>query len=194
MAEGLPSFLWACPACFAVESLAVVPRDRSVLACGACGARWRVDPSQRLHALAAPADDMRLITAHDRILAHFGERPVADAARHARDGVVLEEAARISRIAGDEGAPELLGEGLGRLYFDRVGVYDAETGAAVWETPLSEVKAVMAQLGNHLHLRVGADSFQLEPVSTSRPKWIHFTEQHWQHCRRRAEERRPRRG
>ena len=185
MAEGLPAFLWACPACFALESLQVVPRRRSEVTCTACQARWRLDASQRLWAQHPPADDLRLATAYDRVLARFGSHPVADADTFARDGVVLSEPGRVSRIedSADGEGLHLVARGTARLYADRIGIYDPQTGAVLWEAALADIKAVLAQLGNHLHLRAGSESFQFEPEAGSRPKWIHFTEQHWQRAR-----------
>ena len=179
MAHGLPDFMWACPACFAQDTLQVAPDSGNVVLCQQCAARWRIDVSQRLFGENDQAQDTRVVIAYDHILAHYGTPPITDQARHARDGVVLETAnASIAQIHRGVNEPEDLGTGTARLTPECIGVY-RDDGTALWKRDLTEIKAVLASVGNQLHLRTAEENFQLNPAHESRNKWQHFIKSWW---------------
>lgn len=178
LAWGLPEFLWACPNCFTQDSLSVAPRRSDTVHCSACGARWRLDVSQKLHSEVDGVPDLRVVTASDRIHAHFGSPPVSDRAQFERDGVVLEEpAVSISLINPNEKEPIPVCTGTALLTDARISILDGD-GDEQWGYDLVELKAVLAQLGNKVHLRTADGNFQIDPSISSTAKWAHFLQQH----------------
>lgn len=178
MAEGLPDFLWACPQCFASDSLSVATDNRNAITCGACSARWRVDVSQRLLADGGPATDTHVMTAHDAVTAHFGSPPIADRERFERTQVAIAGAAALWKVTRGVREPEVLGEGEARLTPTTIGVY-APDGTPLWSAPLSEVLAVNLQVGNRFQVRTADGNFQINPAAQSPIRWGHFTRDWW---------------
>ena len=43
MAHGLPDYLWACPNCFALESLSVSENNNHAVECSQCSVTWEID-------------------------------------------------------------------------------------------------------------------------------------------------------
>ncbi|MFT5683094.1 MAG: 1-acyl-sn-glycerol-3-phosphate acyltransferase [Myxococcota bacterium] len=179
MAWGLPDFLWACPTCFAQDALSVAPDNGNAVVCSQCAARWRIDVSQRLFGETRDATDTRVVTAYDAILDHYSFPPITDQGRHEADGVVL-EAVNASILLIHRGVKEtdVLGRGTARLTPDRIGIYGPD-GAVLWERPLTDFKAILASIGNQLHLRTGEEKFQLVPGNESRNKWQYFIKAWW---------------
>jgi len=176
MAWGLPEFLWACPSCFTEDG--IVLDGSSAIRCTACSARWTTDVSQNLTSQTPDAPSYRLVTAVDRIHAHFGSPPAADRARFESEGVALEEAdVSISKIIPTERAPMPVCTGTARLTATRISVH-GDDGAELWGYDLSELKAVLAQLGNRVHMRTADGNFQIDPTHSSTIKWSHFLESH----------------
>jgi len=166
MAEGLPDFLWACPACLAQDTLEVAPDNRSAIQCRRCGARWRVDVSQRLLADGGPAEDTHVATAHDAIVARF---------EALGSGTLLEAAdASLWKIQRGERTPVVIGAGTARLTRTTLGLYSVD-GGTIWEASLSELHAVNMQIGNQLQVRTEGANMQLNPGQQSPIKWCHFT-------------------
>lgn len=175
LAHGLPHFLWACPACFARDALAVDPADGDRVACGACGQGWRVD----LHARLSPdngAPDISVDAAHEAILAHFGSLPVEDAARFAADGVALEDEVEVGLVRRGVRVPEPLGTGSMRLHAD--GLRFRPAGAPPLDIPFSAVKAVLMQMGGQLQIRTADANHDLTPRASSKLMWQHFVRRH----------------
>ncbi len=186
MAWGLPSFLWACPACFEQDALEVAADNGNAVVCTACADRWHIDVSQRLHGENESAQDIRVVTAYDNIIAHFGTPPVTDQARFARDQVVLETTdAEIWLITSGSKAHDVLGRGTARLTPDSIGLY-AQDGSVVWERKLTDFKAILASVGDRLQLRTASENFQLNPARESRNKWQHFIKTWWRHAQERS--------
>ena len=186
MAHGLPDFLWACPACFAQDALAVATDSGNAVVCQQCAARWRIDVSQRLHSENAQAADTRVVTAYDGIIAHYGSPPITDRQRHAHDGVVLQTSeAAIWQIHRGVPEPEVIGHGTARLTADRIGVY-GEDGAVIWERMLTDFKAILTSVGSRLQLRTATENFQLNPAAESRNKWQHFIKCWWLEAKERT--------
>lgn len=172
MAEGLPSFLWACPACFATESLQVPAQDRDSIVCPACGQGWRIDVSTHLTPHRADGEAMTVATAFDRISAHFGSS--LDPARYAQDGVALEVAkGSISRIQRGKPKPELLHEGRVQLLADRLRIL-GEQGETHFELPYSSLLTAMLEFRSMLVMRTEEVNYVLSPGGESPHKWHHF--------------------
>lgn len=178
MAAGLEDFLWACPHCYTQGSITLDKGNSSAIFCTSCPARWVIDLSQNLTSQVPEIPDLRLVTASDRIQAHFGSPPVADRDRFNRDGVVLEEAdVSISEIRPEEKEPIPVCSGNARLTPSRLSILSAD-GEELWAYDLTEIKAVLAQLGNRVHLRTADGNFQIDPTHSSTIKWSHFLQDH----------------
>lgn len=169
MAHGLPAYLWACPSCFAELGLRIPERRGNRVGCTRCGARWRVRVDTQLEALG-DHESFDVATAHDRIVAHFGPRPVVDRERFARDGVALETAdSRMLRAAEDRSGFELVAEG--RLRLTSEGI---EVGRAPWRLGHAELLAVSVELGNKVQLRTADELYRLELNRDRVLEWGHF--------------------
>jgi len=185
LAEGLPQYLWACPACKVTEGLSVAGAARDEVRCADCGARWRVGLGGRLHPAAGEAPALDVVAAYDRISAHFGELPVADARRRDETGAVLECARlRVGQVARGQREPSPVADGPARLTPERLEIL-GEDGVA-WSIELVSLKAVVMELGGVLHLRTEDTIFQLDPEGQSTLKWRHFIEPWWAKARARA--------
>ena len=168
MAHGLPAYLWACPRCFAEHGLRVHRRRGNRVVCVSCRAQWRVHVDTRLEALREH-ESLDVASAHDRLVEHFGARPVIDRERFARDGVALEtDASRLLRL-GDDGF-ELVAEGRARLTADGLEV-GADASARLAH---AEIVAVSVELGNKVQLRTADELYRLEPGRDRVLEWGHF--------------------
>lgn len=169
MAHGLPDYLWACPACFALDALQVHPKDGDRVDCACCGAAWRVDVMQVLHPVG-DGPELRVSAAFDHIVAHFGELPTVDADRFVSEGVALTDSAmRVDRVS--EAGLEKVVEGPAALRADRLSVGE-------WALPLEDIKAVSIEVKNALQLRTATELFQLQPKDGSTLQWQHFLSGH----------------
>ena len=172
LAEGLPAFLWACPACFAVGALAVADNDRSRIVCRGCRAGWRVDLSTRLISDLPGVPALTVAAAGERIAAHFGRAP--DLERFARDGVVLEvPAGRIERRSGDPASAGQVAAGRVRLYADRLECAPADGGVPL-TLALADIDVAAVDARNQLSLRVAGASWLLLPGGDSPHLWHYF--------------------
>lgn len=167
MAVGLPSYLWACPACFRLEALSVDPADQNSVICSACQSRWTIDVETRLRGTS----ETTVAAAFEAIAAHVGQPPVADRAAFEDDGVALRESgATLTRVGGDQPGP--IGTGELRLSADGLALWcdDAE----VFSLPLQKMRAISVEVGNQLHFRVRGQLHDLKLAQGSRLKWGYF--------------------
>ncbi|NVB41950.1 1-acyl-sn-glycerol-3-phosphate acyltransferase [Pseudenhygromyxa sp. WMMC2535] len=192
LAHGLPDFLWSCPSCFALDGLELDPGDGDRVRCRECDAQWRVDLACWLRGESPGAEDMHVERAYNRVLDHFGELPVASAARHQDTGVVLEGEAKIDRIHFGQVEPERLGLGLLELHDDFLRFTGAE--GAVVEIPFAEIATVQMQVGNRLQVRTANDNFQIRPTLHSPNMWKLFIDRHLRHFRTAPAQRRAAQG
>jgi 1-acyl-sn-glycerol-3-phosphate acyltransferase len=162
IAEGLPSYLWACPACFVPDALQVTGRRRDHVTCDACGADWRLDLSNRLHGELP----LRVHQAYDRVAGHFGSPPLVDASR---PDVPLTDTGSLLRLKGRE--REVVATGRIVLTRDALQLV-GDPGMVLWTAQLSELQAVSVEVANALTFRLDGALLQLD---TSSPlKWAHF--------------------
>ncbi len=171
LAEGLPAYLWACPACLEPEGLRVT-EDGNGVACRACGAAWTLEITNRLVAANPQTEDLTVSQAYDRLEARYGRPPVLDRAVFECTGVVLEGRARIGRV-GDTTTTELVAEGLLRLSAEALSVHEGER--ELWRLPLTELRAASLEIHNLLQLRkLDGELLQLDPADQSTLLWEHF--------------------
>ncbi len=170
MAWGLPSYLWACPVCFADEGLRPLASDGNQLSCRACGATWRLDLQSRLHGQNG-APDFTLPQAAARLVALVGAPPVVDRARFDREGLLLE--ARNARVLHEEEEVReevVVAAGCLRLHAARLEMTGADA-APLWTVALTDVTAVSVEVANQIFLRVGTQLFRLDLAGQSNCKW-----------------------
>ena len=174
MAHGLPTFLWACPACFAMEALEVRGWTGNGVGCRQCGARWRLDTSCVLHG-QGDAPSFSVAEARDRVQDHFGSPPRARWEQFQMEGVALSSPdVSVGRLRRGL-APEPIGRG--RLVLTREGLTlhpSHPEGAPPWSLRFHDIRACSVELGNKLQLRTADDLFQVDAHGESRLKWAHF--------------------
>ncbi len=170
MAHGLPAYLWACPACFATDALRVHRRSGNRVVCVGCRAQWRVRVDTRLEPLR-DHPGFTVAEAHDRLVDHFGARPVADPARFAAEGIALAaDQGELVRAREDRHGFEPVAAGPLRLTAEGLVVGDGEG----FVLPFAEVVAVSVELGNKVQLRTADRLYRLTPGDGSVLKWGHF--------------------
>ncbi len=149
MAHGLPSYLWACPACFELLALQVDPSDGNVVACSTCEATWRLDTSNRMRG----SQPLRVTEAHDLIAAH-----------HAAPWS-LEAPGRLLRIHRDV-PPEEVADGPAG-----VGVDGLRVGA--WRLPWHDVQVVAVAFNNALTVRTEGVLYAVDLPDGQALMWEH---------------------
>ncbi len=171
MAEGLPNLLWACPRCFSLGGLDVVGPHNNHLHCRACGMGWELNVATQL----LPADGGEVLTAGEawnRVVEHFGRKPIQLPTRDTRGGVVLYNArGEISRLRRGHGAVSLA---QGPLLLTETRLSVMSTGGEVWGIDLKDLSTVSVELGNRVQLRAGDTMYQLDTQGDSILKWGHF--------------------
>ncbi len=167
LAEGLPFFLFGCPACGQLRALAV-SADGDGVGCSACDAAWRMDLRNVLRGTHGQAD-LPLTEASDLLQAHLGSPPVANRDRYEADGTVLSgPQASVGRL--ERGAdPVPVAEGPIRLDTRSLHVGD-------WSLPLTEIVATSLQVAGIYQVRTTDALFQLSPGQDSTYMWSCFLE------------------
>ena len=179
LAVGLPQFMWACPHCFHLDGLGLVPEDDDSVQCHGCGGRWRVDLACWMRAEGGPATDVHVDGAYKRVIEHFGKLPIMDPERHAAEGVALTGEVELSRIHYGQVEAESLGVGALELFGDRLR-FTLRDGQAPLELPFSLIHAVQMQggVGNQLQIRTKEDNYQISPTLHSPNMWKYFIDRH----------------
>jgi 1-acyl-sn-glycerol-3-phosphate acyltransferase len=172
LAEGLPTLLWACPRCFAPDSLKVPRRDRDSIGCTACGAQWRLDIDTVLHGLDG-APTLTVAEAHDAIYHHFGRPPILDRAAWESDGLIAAHPEVHLHRHPLRGRPHRFATG--ELRVDRDGVHLHHAGGP-WRAPFDELLSVSTEVAGKLYLRKQGDTdrgdlYRLEVPDQSSYKW-----------------------
>lgn len=183
-AHGLSQYLWACPACFAQDQTGVSTRSGNHFTCGACGADWKVTVNNDLLPLndaarATGVAHLNVARAFDRIAAHYGEPPISDPERYARDGVALLSPGSVSFVPRNGTQAEERARGELRLTDDAVTIYD-ESGEAIWTLPFMRIKAISIEVRSVLQLFTDDGAlYQLDPEGQSPLKWSYFMRHRW---------------
>jgi len=173
MAHGLPAYLWACPTCFELDGLSVHPSDGNHVLCASCGADWRITLDTRLDPEDRDLPALSVAEAYDRIVDHFGERPVADSEVFTASGVVLSDGTGTLLKARDEGRGfDAIAQG--RIELDAEGMVVGVDGDAPHRLDYSELSAISVELGNKVQMRTGGTLFRFVPDDGSVLKWGHF--------------------
>ncbi len=160
LAEGLPNFLWACPACFAAEALEV-GADRDCVVCTDCARRWRVGLRSELTAETPDTEDLTVARAHDRLVAHFP-----------RSEALSCEVMDVTTVWRGHIRQEPVASGAGRL--TERGVEVLRGDEVIWSLPYEDMHVALLQFRNALQVRVEGANIQLDPRGQSRLRWHHF--------------------
>lgn len=175
MAVGLPQYLWACPACFALEGLGVQKENKNAVRCSACAAEWEIDVFCVLrghNALREPSKTS-VADAFRAIEAHYTIPPVADAERLQATGIALETPqAEILFIPRGE-KPQIIASGKLQIHREGLRVI-GENGSAIWSESFSDIRGVSVEIGNKLHFRMGEKLFRVNLFQESPLKWDFF--------------------
>ena len=169
MAHGLPAYLWACPSCFAEDGLRVHRRDGNRVVCVSCRAQWKVRVDTTLEAVR-DHESFTVAEAYDRLLEHFGEKPVACPDTYAKHGVAL-ETAEGSILQAREGRHGFDPVAAGTLRLTTEGL---EVAGTDWFLPFEDIVAVSVELGNKVQIRTKTTLLQMQPGEGSVLKWGHF--------------------
>ncbi len=164
LAEGLPELLWACPHCFAQESLEVVGWRGRDVACSACRAKWRLDIDHVLHPEQG-GSTLTVPQAYGRIEDHFGSPAVLTPRRRFEGIVATAKHARFRRLANQE----VVAEGPLQVHTDHllIGGHRVE---------LRKLLSVSVDVGSQVMLRCASDTprgdlHRLEVPGESALKW-----------------------
>ena len=170
LAVGLPLYVWACPKCFSVGSLAPRKVFASRVACSSCEAEWKVDVSCRMNPLTPDTPKFIVGEAHQALLEHFGEPPVVDREVFEATGIALDNP-RAELWLRQRGVPEkALGSGRLTLSKDRLVLEGTELDVA-----LSEITAVSIEIGSALTVRIGDTLYRVNPSAPHTTlMWAHF--------------------
>ncbi|MCP4805178.1 MAG: 1-acyl-sn-glycerol-3-phosphate acyltransferase [Proteobacteria bacterium] len=168
LAHGLPMYLWACPTCFAMDTLRVDPADDDGIDCPGCGSAWKLDVRGHLTTVRADAKAQTIAQAYDVITEHFGELPTVDADRFVDTGIALDDSRlEVSSVVDGE---------LTAIVAGSATLSSASLKVGDWELPLKSMKAVSIELGNVLQVRTADELLQLD--TNSPLKWRHFLAAH----------------
>ena len=187
LAHGLEKYLWACPSCFAVESLTPGTWSRSEadregsgqsrtdkIACSDCGESWGLDLFCMLH--PKEGEVFSVADAFRKIDAHFGSPPVADQAHFQATGEALVvEDAELSLIPR-KGKPNRIVKG--RLSLNKEGLQINPASGDSWTIGWGEMRGVSVEVGNKLHFRQEDRLYRVESTGHSPLKLDHFF-RHW---------------
>ena len=160
LAEGLPEFLWACPSCFATETLSV-PSDKDCVVCSACSHRWRIDLRCQMLGDTPETPTFSVAEARHRLSAHF---PL--------DAEVVCDDMHVTGVQRGRLREEHVASGAARLTDEGLEVHDGDE--ILWTLPYTEMTAVLLQFRNALQIRTEDANYQLDPRGQSRLRWYHF--------------------
>lgn len=154
MAEGLDTWLWACPDCFALQSM--IPKGNHI-GCGSCGKSWEVTVYCEL------LPDLDVPKANQRIVDHFGELP---------DPALLSGEGRLISQRGEGVLAE------GPVRFDAVGLH---VGNQLVE--FADMVVMAMEVGDVLQIRLEDGLMRLDVQGQSPVMWAHFMTPHWKAAR-----------
>lgn len=164
LADGLPDFLWACPACFGMETLTVQAGGNHV-ACSACARRWRVDLRSQLIPETPDTPTFGVALARAALDEAFGAET-----RIACDEMV------VTAVRRGQLKTEPVATGAARMTDVGLEIHDGDT--VLWSLPYADMVAVLLQFRNALQIRVDGANYQLVPQGESTLRWHHFLAQH----------------
>lgn len=169
MAHGLPQYLWACPHCFAMESLTVASDNRNAVVCGACDARWTLDVECRM----TGTSEQTVADAFRAIEVHFGAPPVADRADFDRTGIALRATGgKLFVVPPHDRKGELIAQGEYQILSSGLRIVQDET--VLWESSFESIKAISVEMANLLHFRIDGVLHRVVIPGDSPLKWDHF--------------------
>ena len=171
MAEGLPSLLWSCLRCRALDGLQVHPNDGDAIQCTVCKATWKLDVMTRLTSQDG-LPDTNVRDAYRSSLASFGYPPRVGEALPAPGALIMRAAAAdVQRVEKKGRSP--VSTGALCLFTDRLEV-QGPSGEARFSLPLSELRALSIELGDRVQVRHGDLLYDIALGGESILRWGHF--------------------
>lgn len=160
MAEGLPNYMWACPSCFAVESLRVVGKKKNAVQCSVCTEQWTLNTQC---VLQASGQSFTVEEAMDTIKAHFGTPPRFPLSTGIGGADVVLEIPHMTivQISKEQGNTEVW-NGVCVVTTEGVGSADGSI-----HFPFCRIEAISMELGSALFVRFQGDSYRLGVGSAS---------------------------
>jgi hypothetical protein len=160
MAEGLPNYMWACPSCFAVESLRVVGKKKNAVQCSVCNEQWTLNTQC---VLQASGQSFTVEEAMDTIKAHFGTPPRFSLSTGIGGADVVLEIPHMTivQISKEQGNTEVW-NGVCVVTTEGVGSADGSI-----HFPFSRIEAISMELGSVLFVRFQGNSYRFGVGSAS---------------------------
>jgi len=169
MAHGLPQYLWACPKCFELETLAVAPDDGNSVVCGCCASRWTLN----VECMMSGTTEQSVADAFRAIEAHFGAPPVADRAHFDETGVALRGAGgELLEVPPHDRKGVLKCKGEYQIHTSGLRIVDGDT--VLWQASFESIKAISVEMANLLHFRIDGTLHRVVLPEESPLKWDHF--------------------
>ncbi|MEC8379719.1 MAG: lysophospholipid acyltransferase family protein [Myxococcota bacterium] len=166
MAHGLPEYLWACPACFSIESLKV--SNGNYIQCQDCHANWKID----IHTHLNGHTDTTVADAFDKIVAHFQFPPIVNHEQFNHEEIAL-ESSEVCVIMKLNTGFHTIGQGLLQVTKDGLTL-SHPTGT--WHAKYEDIGAISVELANRLFINVSGIPHEIVPKG-SRYMWAYFIRQ-----------------
>ena len=160
MAEGLPNYMWACPSCFAVESLRVVGKKKNAVQCSVCTEKWTLNAQC---VLQASEQSFTVEEAMNTIKAHFGTPPRFPLSTTIGGANVVLEIPHMTIVhISREQRNKDVWKGACVVTTEGVGSADGSI-----HFPFRSIESISMELGSALFVRFQGDSYRLGVGSAS---------------------------
>lgn len=186
LAWGLEELLWACPRCYAIGGLDRDPADGDAIACGSCGARWRLGFDMRLTGEGGGAEALTVIEARDRLRERFGHPPVLDRARLEQTGVLMEGDTGSLKLLAKGKEPAEIARGTLRLTPARLSILGPD-GAERWGAELALLQSATIEVKNRVYMRLPGQFLRLDVEGKAVLRWAFFVLAWYNAARERGE-------
>lgn len=167
-AEGLPTFLYACPECGARKTRA----ERDTLCCDACERRWLVGADMTLQPIDAPQTTLTLARAYDAMRQHFGAPMVDTRTGNREHGIALVAPCTVLHLRRKQ-PDTVLAEGPLTLSKDGLCADD-------WNLPFSDIRSIHMDAGNVLNLRIAEGLVRVAPEDGQTYLWENAIRSWWE--------------
>ena len=167
-AEGLPTFLYACPECGSRPTRA----ERDTLCCDGCQRRWLVGADMTLRPTDAPQTTLPLAHAYDAMRQHFGA-PMVDTRTGDRErGIALRAPCTVLHLR--RGQPDTV------LADGPLTLSESGLRADDWHLPFSDIRSIHMDAGNVLNLRIAEGLVRVAPEDGQTYLWENAIRSWWE--------------
>ncbi len=167
MAHGLPNYLWACPNCYTLDSLTVMPDNGNAVQCTDCNEEWVVQVDNRM----VGQNTWTVREAFDRIAAHFGNQPKCEKEEFKRSGSALScDNATIAKRS-EKGPMEIIEQGTLSITKEGLSIHQKNK---TWQVTHQEITAISVEIANLLQFRVNGVVHRMTTPNQSSLMWAFF--------------------